>query len=458
MPRVSATKPAPQPVTINVQPNIPPERNSEAAPPEKEPLSPTWFWELIADIPKDEWGKIYDMLLFRIDPKVPMHPGYKGYLDTFAEPISPAWVKARYGGGRFRLVLQKNGRFKTSHEFEIEGQPIYDLTRERVNGQNPAAAGTGGEAFAKQVIDMLREELTRSRESGPASTAITDETIGLVTKAAEKAMDMIKNQVPAATDPSTQLSSMVSTLKNLGLVGQPSGGGIVETISVLKTLGLIGQPAPDPMAQINTFLTIFEKLDALRGERAAGPRDWKATLAEKAIEHVPEILREVRATAEASRDAAGQRLEAARANERIASAIRGMPAPPPVPSPAAVTPPTPAASALKTVPAAEQENPAAETSGSLEQSPAFEAWIKQRMVAMIAAGEEPEAIVDFLDIAKPGFANDLVAYPPEQVTLFLSADPILKEAVAHPRWEKVLAAARAYILESAPEMPAPAAN
>ncbi|MGH8865524.1 MAG: hypothetical protein ACREVZ_12885, partial [Burkholderiales bacterium] len=85
---------------------------------------------------------------------------------------------------------------------------------------------------------------------------------------------------------------------------------------------------------------------------------------------------------------------------------------------------------------------------SLEQTPAFEAWLKRRMVAMVAAGDEPQAIVDFLDVSKPGFANDLVAFPAEQVTVFLGADPILGEMVKHPRWAAVLEGARRYILEA----------
>ncbi|MGH8864427.1 MAG: hypothetical protein ACREVZ_07250, partial [Burkholderiales bacterium] len=299
----------------------------------KEERPPRWFFDLIADIPKDDWGRIWHIEVHRLEPKVPGVPGSKGYLDLYLEPITMNAVQKRFGGGKFQLNLCKNGKWHNSHTFDVEGQPIYDLSRERPNGQTGLLPSAGGEAFAKQVIDMLRDELTRSREAGQTpSGAITDETIGLVTKAAENAMQMIRNQVPAATEPTALLSAMVTTLKNLGLIGQPPavpGGGIVETISVLKTLGLIGQPAPDPMAQITMFLTIFEKLDALRGPAAGGaPRDWKATLAEKAIEHVPEILREVRATAEASREAAGQRLEAARTNERVATTIRSLPARP----------------------------------------------------------------------------------------------------------------------------------
>ncbi len=467
MPRVSASKPAAaSPIQINVAPQ--PAEVETKEPEAKEERTPTWFFDLIAEIPAIEWGKVYDIWIYRIEPKVRMAEGQRGFLANLCEPITPAWIKQNYGGGKFRIVLNKNGRFKTSHDCDIEGAPIYDSRRERPEPHQAGAAGLGGNgdgaAFAKQVIDILRDELTRTRESNQGGSPVQDEALKMLTEASTRAMDVIKNQVTPAPDPTKQLESLVNAARNLGILGgtQPQQNPLLDK---LVTVALERLAAPsNPLEQITMFLTVFEKLDALRGEArgGGGTRHWPEILAEKAVDHIPDVLNAIRENRETSREIADKRLAAAQTNARAVEAMRAVPSHPAAPqNPAAAGPSTaaavPAVSPLQTVPLADRPQPAA--ASGFEQTDAFSDWLKRRMVALIREGAEAEALVDFLDGAKPGFANDLVAYPVDQVTAFLAADPILKDAVADPRWPALLAAARAYILEVEPEsVPVPRAN
>src|SRR5262249_31087073 len=152
-----------------------------AVPEAAEEKPPTWFWDLLGSLPREQWGSKYSVLGWRLEPKVPGLPGAKGFLFEEMQPITISFFKQNYGGGKFRCVLQENSRFKTTHDFDIEGNPKYDLTRENPNGVHgnaPAAAANNGNAdFQKEFISVLREELARSRTAGQETTQGTDKVV-----------------------------------------------------------------------------------------------------------------------------------------------------------------------------------------------------------------------------------------------------------------------------------------
>lgn len=446
-----------------------------------------WFWNDIFSFPSDEWGKVWSMWIQRMgDSKVPMAAGEKGYLDMYMQPVSPEQIKKEHGGGKYRIILLKNNRYKTSHDFEIEGPPIYN-SRERPSNGHAASNGDGNTALLQQFIGVLRDELARSRESNQGGTPGADRTIDMVSSAAEKAMEIVTRQVPPSVNPAAQLESLVNTAKGLGLFGGGGNGsgGIVDTIRVLKELGLIGQPAANPMEQLTMFLTLFEKLDGLRGGRSSGggKADVWQTVAEKAFEHAPDIIREIREGREASVQTAKDRRAAMEAQRATAEALRSVPgatatSPTSVRVPVAQNAPQNAATAT---PAGETAAPAPTASGPLRtvrldaasngnghvpeinaplqatdatQQLAFDEngdapveWTKRRLVKLLQLGQSGVSIVDWLDGTISGFSDQLVQYTPEQVTAFFKADPILAAAANHPRWEQVLAEARDYILD-----------
>lgn len=465
MPQVKKSPAAAAPLvsitTAAPEPQIETEKTEE-----KKELSPTWFWDLIAGIPSDEWGKVYDVwLLRRGESKVPMAAGEKGYLDQFMQPITPAVIKQRYGGGLYRAVLNKNGRFKTSHDFEIEGPAIYSNREMSGKNNHAPASGSGNDAtlqVLQQFRELLRDEFVRRADTGPGNSA-NEEAIKLLSSASERAMEVITKQVPQAASPTSQLVELVTVLDKLR-PSAPAAAGTDLTALVMKSLLEKLLTPPDPLSQLTMFLTLFEKMDTLRGESGGKAKDWKAMLAEGIVQRGPEILREIRETQQLGVEAARERRATAETNARTAEVMRGLPRPPApenLRTPAAQTAPPPAASPLQVTPlnsgaaAPGQETEAVPDTGSFPPAataPAAKAaddavagWVKQRIVQLIVEGAEPEAVVDFIDVADPAVSELLVRNSEELVTTWLAGDPVLKLAVEHPNWKNFLARARAYI-------------
>ena len=451
------------PAAVETEPEAP-----QAAPPEEK--SPTWFWDLLREIPEHEWSRVYDVLLVRMgESKVAMAPGEKGYLRMFTAPVTLEEIRQKYGGGKYRCILEKNGRYKTSHDFEIQGSPIYDATRERPsNGDAPR--GQGETALVEQFIEVLRDELQRSREVGQAPDAATDKVVQILSSASEKAMEMVTRHVPEQDGGNGigALKDAILLLKELGLMGGTGGGDIMKTIAVLKELGLIGQPQPqaDLLGQLKTMMDIYEKFSGLRGEaETAGPKDWKATAVQEGLRILGPAIDRIaqnppRAGAQPPRPPAP-------APAPAAAPARPMPAAAPAPIPSAPPPPAPTyrGGPLPVEPidaaapdAAQPEGgtaepvPAAAAEDSFsEDSPQFRVWVSKRVVCMVTRGDDGESIVDFLHGAgAQKLLRALISAEPGMVTAFMLQDEVLKLAAQHPRWEECLQEAREYLLENEP--------
>lgn len=464
MPRSATVAPA-APPKVNVSVDMP--STQPAEPPEKEEKSPTWYWDTLQEIPKEAWGNIYDVMGFRLDPQAGRQAGAKGFLFQVFEPITLNWIKQNYGGGRFRCILQKNSKFFKSHEFEVDGAPKYDLTREVPHGPVNGNNGNSAAEFQKEFISVLREELSRSREQNQGTTQGTDKVVEMLTNASEKAMEIVTKQTPQATSGVSQVRELVSALKEMGILGaqpQAGGGGVVETIKVLKELGLIGG---DPMGQVTMFLTIFEKLDALRGGGGDGggrAKDWRAMLAEGAVQKAPEILKEVREIVQENRHTATERRAAAEAIREVEQIRRGAPVTPATVAPAAPPAPTAAPSGpLRTVPIDRSDvnksvhsEPAASTivdtppaapGMSQTESDAVANFMERRIVEMVEDERDAEDVVDFIEEIDPTMNNMLAQFSAEIVTTFLAGRVIIGKATKHPRWPEFLANAQKYIRE-----------
>src|SRR5215469_13590790 len=103
LPRRTDVKPS-EPPKVNVEVQMPAATpsNGQQEPQEKPEM---WFWDLLQEIPRDKWGNVYSVMAWREAPKVPGVPGAKGFLFEAFEPVTLAYFKEKYGGGKFRCVL-----------------------------------------------------------------------------------------------------------------------------------------------------------------------------------------------------------------------------------------------------------------------------------------------------------------------------------------------------------------
>jgi hypothetical protein len=476
------------PVTINLNnENLPTEIPKPEPASDKAELASTWFWDLIYGFPKDDWGKIYDLQLWRRGlSKVQMAPGEKGWLEQYLEPVNLVTINSQYGGGLYHIVLNKNNKFKTSHDFEIAGQPKYDPRRE-VGPRAPAAPVNGNGdsnaallAFQKDFISVLREEMARGRE-GQGNGAGSDRVIDMMANASEKAMDIVVSRAtpPAVATPTQSLTELVSLVKSI--IPTQSGGLTLEGIATLLGSPLV-KPlierlfAPtDPLDQLGKLAGAMEVMDRIRGTGGGGdgkPKDWKAMLAEAAMTKGPEIIREFRESNEASLKMQQERRAANEAIERAEAIRRQNPNAVVQAAPGAQTVPAPAprSSGLRTVaihpeaaPDISQDRangqPAAAQLTKQDAEMVVTNFVKNRVVSILFADSEAgdsvddiaEHIIDFLEDASPETVEELKNNPPPLINAFFAEDPIMKVAVGHPKWGAVLDAARAYILDGQPE-------
>ncbi|HVC00268.1 MAG TPA: hypothetical protein VNJ12_13190 [Candidatus Dormibacteraeota bacterium] len=395
------------------------------------------FWEYEQSLTPKDWEH-HIVYLTREEPKTGIK-GMGGYLTKISQPFTIEDVKRAWGGYEFSYIMNRDGKILYSGRFKVEAEPKYDESRETVAGSN---GDRGQNAIVGQFVDVLREELARSRESAnPAS----EEAIKLLSAASTRAMDIVLKQVPQQGSPISQLGELVTAAKNLGLVGggNGGGGGIAEVVTLLKTLGLI----KDPMEQIKTQLEMMKLFDDLRGESRGGKRDWKETLVEKVGDALPRVFEEVGKNREAEMRIVQQRFEAARALRGGPPATRpGVPAPvPPAPQPnqmPSISAGLPIESFSPGAPMPAEAPAAAPPPDAPEVT-----FLKKRMVQMFLADEEAEIIVDFLEAGIPGFCNDLLTYSNATLTDFLGRDPLFADAVKNPRWPLFLSEARAYLSE-----------
>lgn len=472
MPRHSASKnpPAVQVLVSNPENS----QTTEAKPPEpREEKTPTWFWDKLAEIPLEDWkNNIYAVWVMRNgDSRVPMAAGEKGYLDMFLEPITPATIKQKYGGGKYTAVLNKRGRAETSHNFEIEGRPLYDLRREQVSAA-PAAATAAqsldSSNIVSQFVTVLREELQHARESGQGSNSANEATVEMLSNAAKKSAEILLAQTPQAGNPATMIKEMVSAMKDLGFggAGQQQGstlGALVKELTPLITmltpfLEKFLKPT-DPIAQLTQFKALMDAVDGLRGGPGAGGSGSRGTttndLILEGIKLLPSVIDNMQAQkAAAALQASPQRLAplaappTSAAHSRVAPPLFAPPAAsgiPPGAAPMHVSP-------LRTRPinqpveSAAVAPAAAETVGAptMAADPGtaspeqFDGWVKARVVEFIFLGFEGSDVIEWLGIVKPDLIADIDKYTNDQIESLFALDPILMRALEHPNWKRTL--------------------
>jgi hypothetical protein len=476
MPEVATRKRTTPGVQVTVNPD-PADQTPKPAEPRKEKPS---LWEFIASIPTDEWRE-YCVYIYRERPKVSMM-GQGGYLTILTQPFSPEDIKRLYGGGGFKAMILKSNKMAGggTWEFDIEGSPIYDLTRERpgVNG-SPAPVQTsanGDSAVLQQFANTLIEELRRSR-NGDAANPAADAALEMVTKASERAMDIVVKQTPQAAGP----DAMIATFTKLMEMTQRRGGGLEEALQQAIVKKILEPPAAplSPLEQMKPLIELFKELRGGEGlslgAAAVGKADWKSILAEKALDNLPELIKTLQEIFNSRvKEADALRLrEEARA--RTAETVRSMqrPGAPPVPAipPAAAAPPssqgTPGTAAVPPEPGnwrggldvvpleGTSPAPAPEASAfppeASNEAAVIDRFLKARVVQLIQQNVDVAMLVDFIDGANPAIGAMLTKASESQIREFLAGDPILSEALKVPRFDHYLRDLVTYLHEEIAE-------
>jgi len=423
------------------------------------------FWTYMQRLTPEQWND-HIVYVTREEPKTSIN-GLGGYLFKTVTPFDIDEIKMAYGGRVFSYIMKKKGELIYSGKFPIEAPPKFDPTRENTGAPAGSSSANSSEAqtFAKELITVLREELSHAREGNQGPNAANDATVDMLVKASEKAMTMMEKRTPEAGNPATMFKDFTDAMKNMGFTGgQQHGSTLGALIAELTPLATLLMPLltkfmtpTDPIAQITQYKTLLDMVDGFRG-KGGSSRTTTEDLILKGIETLPDVIRTFQMEKQPGQP--GQQVR------RPSPAIVPAPGTPPgspqrAPQGAAPLSPAPASAApfrvtpiheggapAEQIPQPETESGPEAAVGDVNTAADFHlAWVKRNIVEMMAMGQDAQNIAVFLDMQKPDFAADISNYDLKSILGMIAMDPILSQLTQIQFYELKIEAIRKALIE-----------
>jgi hypothetical protein len=436
---------------------------------ENQGLGTSWS-DYLANVAEDELA-ITEVKLYRVEPRT-----QEGYIcKVFGERVDENWIQERFGGGTFNVrIWSKSGKSHLERNVKLVGSPKFVPNEVLpIAAQTPAASAPATDnaallALLEKTIDRLDHLQAGTAHPSPAQ----DQVVEIMASAAKRAVEIAGNS--NKTTPEHSVDADLQRLKLMRDIFQPPPRAEDEMEKAFKQAMIkkLLDPAPTANKSLIEELKGLAELRELMGwsEGAGKAEHWTTALVNGVVQRAPELLDKL-----AEQNAT--KLEVARTELRraevIANARRGAAAPPapiapvqtsanqphPAPSTAtprpAVAPPagplrmTPIDGNAGNPPPAPAELVSSEppsVTGIDTESPGIVQFVKERVVAMVQEGTPGGGIVAFLiGMRQQKFVQMLVKYTPEEISAYLRADPLLRQAVEHPDWPDVLEEARSYV-------------
>ena len=405
--------------------------------------------------------------IYRMEPRT-----QQGYIEQVSERIDEAWLQERFGGGVFALRIEtKGGPCAYIRDVRIAGEPKF-LASEGKSAVIGPVAGSDASAL-KSVLEMLDktvDRLERLQNASGQPSAVQQNVVDIMADAARKGIEIASNKQPegVAKDDPLKEKLLNAAIERMLAPAPAVPAAPLSDPRIDKLIDAAIQNMLNPKTPNKSLLEELKSLGEVRellgwGEAGGGgrPEHWTTALIHKAPE-VVDKLADLFATRLQTAQAELQRANViANANARVrqaqplpAAAAPPAPgvqtstipeAPPPDAGPLRMTPMGGAPAATQVPHAPIEVGP---IGGIDTESPAFVDFVKRRVVHMVKSGQPGGSIVAFLEGNQQGqFIEMLVKFSAEDITRFLSKDPVLKEAVEDPEWQQVLEEAKQYVKE-----------
>ena len=391
--------------------------------------------EYLAGLTADELA-IHDIYVYRKEPVAT-----EGYLTKVHEAIDRQWLQDRFGGGVFDLTIRsKSGKSHYERNIKIAGEPKL-IERERP----PLAAAANGSSDP-QLVELLRsviEKLDQRANPPPVDTVARDSSIRLVAEGASEAIKLVAaQQQPAAKSGISEKLEEALLKRLIDPPAAPKEDPLIREL-VQASIKRLTDP-PTPPAQTKSLLDELAGLAKIRdvlgwggGESGGGGKTTWLDLGREVIQHAPDIIEKWgteissrQATTEQERRVRAQVIAAAQANARRGGAPAAIPAASPTSAnrPATRSAEPAAGEAESGLPMAAMDGgePAGaarpeQPGGYDTESPEAVAFVKQRIVQMVAEGAAGGSIVAFLlGMRQEKLVEMLRRFPAEQITAFLA--------------------------------------
>ena len=426
--------------------------------------------------------EITEVSIYRYEPAA-----MKGFLEklggfnnpTRCEPIDEGWIASRYGGGTYGVkIYSKDGKSSFDRNVVVAGEP--KLSAREKAAQAPAAAPASNGDGLGRLVDVLERTIDRlDRQHAPPATAAPQGAKEIIeTMAAiEGFREKLHPAPPAPKSPLEDLQvllTVVDKLKPAPPVESPLQKALLDAV-----IAQVTQPKKsliDELEGLGKLLPLIQNF-AGGGEKA----DWKTALITTAAEKIPDVIEGVNkimgsrveeAKAITARAEAVARIRATGAapiqagpssvpvgaGNGVQTSAQTAPAEPPPWKPLNVTP----IDAHGHAPAAEASPTPADVipPGSFADTPLagaqptpemyVDAYLKNRIVQLVATHAEPALVVDVIDAMAPEVGAMLSQATESQVRKFITEDPILREMSGLPHYEAFLEDFIA-VLHEAPE-------
>jgi len=265
------------------------------------------FFEMLGRLTEREWEDrmVYlyrqDKTIIKEDPKD------SNYIARITHAFDEAYVKEKFGGGRFLAIL-KNVRIngaERKHSFLVEGEAKIQEGEISIAKKNDSAGGKSETTLLlEQVRDLTNRLVESSRQNNGTEQAAITQAVSLLSQASKGAMEIqqeaIKGQLASTTghpmvdkflekaiaklgdEPKTdsmdQFTKMLALVRELNRGSEkPAGGGLLSNLGEIKGV-------------LEALQGLGLKIGTGGAEAAAeGGLDWKSVLAST----VPQALQVV---------------------------------------------------------------------------------------------------------------------------------------------------------------------
>ena len=329
------------------------------------------------------------------------------YIEVITEPITPDWVKKKFGGsgaGRFTLWVNYVGlpQWHRATDFEIEGERIF--TGKPITEANPSAPANE----MSQVVSLLREMMLKLGSVDPNAEAAARRGLEMQAKAYDTSLQTMAAKPPGDSQ-SKILEILLTGMMGLltALVSKPQAGGMEEAIKLLKDLGVLAKT--DMVGTIEGMGKALAAIKGIAGEDAGTGEDFKTVIARGVFQHMPTF-----------QAMAHDLARAAEFNARAASSQPG----------------GPTSSNDQSTLNREQtaRNPAIEIpppapAGTQAPPPDLTDFLFDRVAKMIADDMEGDDIGLWLKVAAPEFIPQLAQFTEGGLLTLLDGQPAIKAAL-----------------------------
>jgi hypothetical protein len=374
-------------------------------------------------------------------------------------PIDEAWIAARYGGGVYgvKVYSKKDGKGGFDPAVRIAGLPKLS-PRERTEPATPTPAASNGDNGIGRLVDVLERTIDRlDRQHPPAATAAPPQGAREIIETMSALEDLRKKVNPEPPAPKSALEDLgailqiVDKLKPPPPVESPLQKALLD--AVIAQVTIPKKSLIDELEGLGKLLPLIQNFAG-----GGGGTDWKQLLIEKGLDRVPEIIDGVGKVMDKRVNEAQALAAREQARARLVEVARGVaPASPiptgPAPVQTSAKPAEPAEPApwrpLSVVPidgqSPAQASPAevippgvAITDEQARAAAAIDAYLKNRVVQLVAQHAEAGLVVDFIDSASPELGAMLSQATESQIREFIGADPVLAEIKGLPHYESFL--------------------